>query len=114
VAAASQIFCPRSRPYTTKIGRGPTGNDFKRLATHRVLNSSTVRGKREEDFYIEKTMLLKIVAFKPTISKFLKMLEVHNEGKRHPLICLFNTLFSCQCPFKDAFLDGKIWLGVDY
>jgi hypothetical protein len=28
------------------------------------------------------------------------MEAVHIEGSRHPSICLFETLFSCQCPFK--------------
>jgi hypothetical protein len=41
-----KFFSPRGRPYTTKIGRGHTGNDSKLLATHRVLNSTAVGGNR--------------------------------------------------------------------
>jgi hypothetical protein len=41
-------------------------------------------GNRFEDFYIKSTMLLKIVAFKPTIRIFLNTLKVHIEGIRHP------------------------------
>jgi hypothetical protein len=32
--------------------------------------------------------------------KFLNTLALHIEGIRHPPICLVETLFSCQCPFK--------------
>jgi hypothetical protein len=42
----------------------------------------------------------KIVSFKSMIIKCLNMVAAHIEGLRHPLIYLFNTLFSCQCPFK--------------
>jgi hypothetical protein len=39
-----KFFSPMSRPYTIKIGRGHTGNESKRLTTHRVLNSSAEWG----------------------------------------------------------------------
>jgi hypothetical protein len=54
----------------------------------------------KKDFDIDRTMLLKIVAFKWTIRTFLYIVAAHIEGLRQPLICLFETLFSCQCPFK--------------
>jgi hypothetical protein len=36
------------------------------------------------------------------------MVAVHTEGLSHPPICLFNTLFSCQCPFN-RWLDLQIF-----
>jgi hypothetical protein len=41
-----------------------------------------------------------VIAFKEMSRKFLNMVAAHIEGLRHPPICLFDTLFSCQCPFK--------------
>jgi hypothetical protein len=32
--------------------------------------------------------------------KFLNIVVAHIEGLRHPPIYLFETIFSCQCPFK--------------
>jgi hypothetical protein len=47
-----------------------------------------------------KASFSKIIPFKGTIRKCFNTLAVHVEGSRHPLTCLFKTLFSCQCPFK--------------
>jgi hypothetical protein len=44
--------------------------------------------------------MLKIVAFKRTLRKFLNKVAAHIEGLIHPPICLFETLFSCQYPFR--------------
>jgi hypothetical protein len=56
----------------------------------------------KDDFSIDKVKVnfWKITSFKGMIRKFLNMVAVHIEGIRHPLICLFDTLFSIQCPFK--------------
>jgi hypothetical protein len=35
-------------------------------------------------------------------------IAAHIEGLRHLPICLFETPFSCQCPFKT--FDKKEWL----
>jgi hypothetical protein len=43
---------------------------------------------------------LKILSFKRRIRKILIMLAAHIEGLRHPPKCLFQILFSFQCPFK--------------
>jgi hypothetical protein len=50
--------------------------------------------------YIVQVNFSKIVTSKGTIRKFFNMVAVHIEGSRHPPICLIETLFSCQCPFK--------------
>jgi hypothetical protein len=42
----------------------------------------------------------KIVAFKGTIGKFLNVAAAQTGGLRYPPICLFETLFWCQCPFN--------------
>jgi hypothetical protein len=44
--------------------------------------------------------LFKNRSFYTDDQKVLNTLAVHIEGIRHPSICLFGTLFSCQCPFK--------------
>jgi hypothetical protein len=43
------------------------------------------------------------------------MVAVHNEGLRNTIICLVDTFFSCQSPFKSFFfkVDEKNWLGVN-
>jgi hypothetical protein len=41
-----KLFSPGSRPHSTKIGSGHTGNGSKKLAKHRALNSSAIRGNR--------------------------------------------------------------------
>jgi hypothetical protein len=51
-------------------------------------------------FYLVNVNFSKIVAFKGTIRIFLNMVAVHIEGLKHPPICLFDTLFSFQCPFN--------------
>jgi hypothetical protein len=44
---------------------------------------------------------LKIRRFKVTIRKFLNMVAIHSYGRlKASHICLFETLFSCQCPFE--------------
>jgi hypothetical protein len=87
---------PGQWPHTTKIWRGHTGNNKKIWAPCRILISSAVRGNRKQEFYIERTMLIKIVAFKGTIRYFYNTSVVFIEGIRHH----FGTFFSCQCPVK--------------
>jgi hypothetical protein len=66
-----------------------------------TVNESALQGHRKTDFFIERTLLLKIVAFKRTIGNFLNPLAVYIACIRHPPICcLFDTLFSCQWPFN--------------
>jgi hypothetical protein len=110
-----KLFSLRSRPHTTKIRRGHTGNESKWWALHRVLNSSPVWGIRLEDFYIETTMLLKILAFKRTSRKFLITLAVRIEGMRHPPICLFDALFRVNVPLKSLLLKMLgFWVHVSW
>jgi hypothetical protein len=54
--------------------------------------------------YIVKVIFSKNLAFKGTIRIFLNMLAVHIEGPRHPIICLFSTLYSCHCPLNNLCL----------
>jgi hypothetical protein len=63
---------------------------------------SIVGGKRW-NFYlyaVVKVNFWKIIAFNGMIRTFLNMVAVHIESQRHPLLCLFGILFSCQCPFN--------------
>jgi hypothetical protein len=43
---------------------------------------------------------VKIIAFEGMIRKILNMGAAYVKGLRNPPTCLFDTLFSCQCPFK--------------
>jgi hypothetical protein len=52
--------------------------------------------KDKNSIYIVKVNFSKFVAFKGIIRKILNMVADHIEGPRH--ICLFEILFSCQCP----------------
>jgi hypothetical protein len=79
-----KLFSPGYRPHTTKIGRGHTGNESKRLAAHRVLNSALYWGNRLTNFYIERNIFTKIVAVKWMIRKCINTRAVHIEGIRHP------------------------------
>jgi hypothetical protein len=54
--------------------------------------------KDKNSFYLLKGNFPKIVAFKGAIRKFLNILVAHIEGLRNPSTCLFDKLFSCQCP----------------
>jgi hypothetical protein len=58
--------------------------------------------------YSEGELFL-IIAFKEMSRKFINMVALHMESI--PLICLFDKLFSCQCPFK---VLNKLlkWLGI--
>jgi hypothetical protein len=55
----------------------------------------------KSSIYIVNGTFVKGIAFKGTIRKFLNKLAVHIEGIRHSPKCLFDTLFSCQCHFKE-------------
>jgi hypothetical protein len=61
-------------------------------------------GAKDEIFYIliyiAKANFWKIVAFKGMNIFKYSMVAVQIEGLRIPLICLFDTLFSWQCPFN--------------
>jgi hypothetical protein len=58
-------------------------------------------GPQEKDFHIHGTNILIIIGFKWTIKYFLNIGAAHAKGLRHPPICLFETIFSCNCPFKN-------------
>jgi hypothetical protein len=50
----------------------------------------------------------KTVAKKGMTRKPLNMVVVHLEGLRHPPIFLFDTLFSCHCPYNVSTATQKI------
>jgi hypothetical protein len=56
--------------------------------------------KGEVLIYIVKVNFSNIVAFEGTIRKYLNMVTVHIGDPMHHPICLFDILFSFQCPFK--------------
>jgi hypothetical protein len=60
-------------------------------------------GRRCLWFYFEEGKDKFITALKRTIRKFLNIVAAHTEELRHCPICLFETLFSCQCRFKGTF-----------
>jgi hypothetical protein len=59
-----------------------------------VLIENHVVEKSKVSVYTENVIFSNVVAFTGTIRKFLNMVAVHIEGRRHPPICLFSTLFS--------------------
>jgi hypothetical protein len=61
---------------------------------------SSLLGAKDKISYSCEWEFSKIVAFKSTIRKFLNVVAAHIRGLKFPFICLFDTLFSCQCPFK--------------
>jgi hypothetical protein len=53
------------------------------------------------------------LCFKRSRSKFVNEVAPHIEGLRHPPLCLFETLFSCQCPFNHFKITFKYFKTVN-
>jgi hypothetical protein len=65
--------------------------------------------KDKISFDIVNMNVSKIITIKGTIRKMLNTLAAHIWGLRYPPICLFDTLFSWQCPFNTRFLRYTTW-----
>jgi hypothetical protein len=85
------------------IARGPAADDDTRAWEYRVSIKGMSpapgikfsRGPLQWHFYFNGTLLLKIVALKQLIGKFLNRSAVHILDPRpQPPICFFDTLFS--------------------
>jgi hypothetical protein len=96
VAAASRV----GADLIQKKNRAAYRISIKKLSPTQGIKLICGPGPQAKSFYIEKTKILKIVAFQRKIRQFLITLAVHIEGIRPPHICLVDTLCSCQCPFN--------------
>jgi hypothetical protein len=85
--------------------RASTGFFQRSAACHHLLNWGA---KDKIPIYIVMEKFSKITAFKVTIRKILNIVTAHIEGLRHPHTGLFDTLFSCQCPFIGIIKKTKI------
>jgi hypothetical protein len=66
------------------------------------IKSNSGPGNRYQDFYIETTMIFKLVAFKRTIRKLLNTLAVNFEGISITRMLILHT-FCINVPLKGRF-----------
>jgi hypothetical protein len=98
LASVAKKGLPRLAPPIGKAGRySQTG--FMQYSLNCHCRKQWV-AKDKISIYIVKVNFSKIVDFKGMIRKFLIMVAVYIKGPWHSHICLFETLFSCQCPFN--------------
>jgi hypothetical protein len=102
VAAASQIVISRRQNAHHSNWAWAYRISIKKLSPTAGMKLICGPGPQLKYFYIDRTNILKIAAFKRMIRKFSNIVVAHIKGLRHLPICLFETLFSCRYPFNKA------------